>query len=130
MARNTRTFSDLDAAFTANPRTRDVAAKYDDAAIRNSLRNLINTKNFERPFAPNIGCQIHSLLFENLTPFTINIAERTITDVITKFEPRVELLSVDISPDNEGNAIDIEILFRIRNTEITTVFNTTLSRVR
>ena len=130
MARNTRSFSDLDAAFTLNPRTRDVAAKYDDAAIRNSLRNLINTKNYERPFAPNIGCQIHSLLFENLTPFAINVAERTITEVISKFEPRVELISLQVSPDQDGNAMDIEIEFKIRNTEVTSVFNTTLSRVR
>jgi phage baseplate assembly protein W len=130
MARNTRTFTDLDAAFTRNPRTRDVATKADEAAIRNSLRNLIHTRNYERPFQPELGCQLHSLMFESLTPVVTTIAERTIITVINKYEPRVELLEVQVSPNQDENALEIEILFRIRNTEQPLRFNTTFTRVR
>lgn len=130
MSRNTRTFTDLDAAFTMNPRSRDVATKSDEAAIRNSLRNLINTRNYERPFQPDLGCQLHSLLFENITPIVITLAERTIIAVINKFEPRVELLDVQVSPNQDESALEIEIVFKIRNTEQPLRFNTTFTRVR
>ena len=129
MTRATRTFTDLDAAFTLNPRTRDVAAKYDDNAIRGALRNLIHTRHYERPFAPDIGCQIHNLLFENSDPFTLIVAERTIRDTISKHERRVEVLEVQVTA-GESNDLYISIVYKIRNTDVITVFNTTFTRVR
>ena len=129
MTRATRTFTDLDAAFTLNPRTRDVAAKYDDNAIRGALRNLIHTRHYERPFAPDLGCQIHNLLFENSDPFTLIVAERTIRDTIGKYERRVEVLEVSVTA-GEGNDLYISIVYKIRNTDVITVFNTTFTRVR
>ena len=78
MSRATVNYVDLDAAFSLNPRTRDVATKTGDNAIRNALRNLIYTKHYDRPFQPNLGCQIHGLLFENIDDFTTIMVERTI----------------------------------------------------
>jgi len=68
MAKNTRTFSDIDMAFLANPVSKDIYKKYDENAIKQSIKNLIMTKNFERPFRSDIGSQISSLLFEPITP--------------------------------------------------------------
>jgi phage baseplate assembly protein W len=129
MARSTRQFSDLDAAFTLNPRTRDVAARYDDNAIRGALRNLIHTKHYDRPFQPNLGCQLTTLLFENMDEFTLALAERTIRDSINKFEPRVELLNVQVT-GLESNDLFIEVVYRIRNTTTPSLFTTTFTRVR
>ena len=129
MARGSRTFSDLDAAFTLTPRSRDVASKTDDNAIRGALRNLIHTKHYERPFAPELGCQIHNLLFEPNDFFTRNIAERIIRDAITKFEPRVELLEVSVY-STDANELFIQIEYKIRNTNQPGVFTTTFTRVR
>ena len=129
MARNTRQFIDLDAAFGYNPRTRDVAAKYDDNAIRNSISNLINTKHYERPFQPGLGCQIHNLLFENNDPLTLILAQRTIEDAIVKHEPRVDVLNVQVTTD-DYNDMFIEVVYRIKNTEVPATFTTTFTRVR
>ena len=129
MARSTRQFSDLDAAFTLNPRTRDVAARYDDNAIRGALRNLIHTRHYDRPFQPNLGCQLTTLLFENMDDFTLALAERTIRDSINKFEPRVELLNVQITA-LQSNDLFIEVVYRIRNTTTPSLFTTTFTRVR
>lgn len=130
MTRNTRIYTDLDAAFTLNPRTRDVAVKSDDAAIRNSIRNLIHTKNYERPFQPSLGCQVHGLLFENLTPLTINVAERTIWQVLNKYEPRIEILSIDVAAGADDVSMNIEVIYRILNTNQPLRFNTTFTKVR
>jgi phage baseplate assembly protein W len=130
MSRNTRTFTDLDAAFTLNPRTRDVATKTNEAAIRNSIRNLIQTRNYERAFQPDLGCQVHGLLFENLTPLTVHVAEKTIFDVLSKYEPRITILSIDVAAGDDDISMEVEIVYRIINTNQPLRFNTTLSRVR
>ena len=91
MARSTRQFIDLDAAFSYNPRTRDVATKTDDNAVRGALRNLIHTKNYERPFQPDLGSQLHSLLFYNLDDFSTTVAERVLADSIRKYEPGIDV---------------------------------------
>jgi hypothetical protein len=71
MARNTRTFTDLDLNFLAHPVTKDVTAKTDEQAVKASIRNLILTSNYEKPFHPEIGSPIKSLLFEPATPLTL-----------------------------------------------------------
>jgi phage baseplate assembly protein W len=129
MARQTRSFIDLDAAFGYNPRTRDVATKTDDNAVRNALRNLIYTKHYERPFQPDLGCQISNLLFENMDPMTLMIAERVIEDAITKFEPRVQLIQVTLT-SAEDNDVYINIEYRLKNSKEPQLFTTKFTRVR
>jgi phage baseplate assembly protein W len=126
----TKTFIDLDAAMGLNPRTRDVAVKTDDNAIRGALRNLIHTNHYDRPFHPEIGCQIHALLFENMDRFTAIVAERTIRDSIKKHEPRVELLDVSVTAGQDVNALNIEIVYKIRNTNEVSTFTTKFTRIR
>ena len=129
MAKISRTFVDLDAAFTLNPISRDVAVKTDDAAIRSALRNLINTKHYERPFQPDLGCQLVNLLFENMDPLTLILAERVIGETITKYEPRISLTNVSVS-SQEDNNVFISIEYLIKNTQQPAIFTTTFSRVR
>ena len=58
-------FADLDLSFTINPFTKDLYLKTDEDAVKTAIKHLIRTKNFERAFHPEIGTQVHSLLFEN-----------------------------------------------------------------
>lgn len=126
----TKTYIDLDAAMGLNPRTRDVAVKTNDNAIRGALRNLIHTNHYDRPFHPEIGCQIHSLLFENMDSFTAIIAERTIRDSIRKHEPRVDLLDVTVTSEYDSNDMAITIVYKIRNTNEVSTFTTKFTRIR
>lgn len=126
----TKTFIDLDAAMGLNPRTRDVAVKTNDNAIRGALRNLIHTNHYDRPFHPEIGCQIHSLLFENMDRFTAIVAERTIRDSIRKHEPRVDLLEVNVSEDYPTSTMIITVVYKIRNTNEVSTFTTKFTRIR
>lgn len=130
ISRNTRTFSDLNLLFTTNPRTADVTKRIDEEAIKASVRNLIQTRNFERPFHPEIGCQIYSLLFENITPFVYQIIKKTIFDVIEKFEPRVSVLDVIVQETPDQNSVAVDITFIINNSERPITLKTTIQRVR
>lgn len=128
--RQTRQFSDLNLLFTTNPATADIVKKIDEEAIKASVRNIISTKNYERPFHPEIGCQVYSLLFENLTPVTVQVMKRTILQAIDKFEPRVVVTNINIRDDSDNNSVSIDVFFRIINSERPVTVTTTLSRIR
>lgn len=128
--RKVRTYSDLNLLLTSNPSTSDVSKVFDENAIKSSVRNLILTRNYERPFHPEKGCQITSLLFENFTPITKSAMEQTIKDVIDKFEPRARLTDVIVSENPDQNAIDITVRFVINNIDRPIIFTTTLTRAR
>lgn len=130
MARNTRTFSDLDLNFTAHPVTKDVVRKYDEEAIKAAVKNLVLTQNYERPFHSEIGSQIRGLLFEPVSPMLNVMLKRAISDTIINFEPRVRLneVLVTISPDN--NEVYVSIYFTIINTTKPLQVNLVLTRSR
>jgi phage baseplate assembly protein W len=130
MANNTRTFSDIDMAFLPNPVSKDVSRKYNENAIKQSIKNIIMTKNFERPFHSDVGSQISSLMFEPITPMLTALVKKTIENTIRSYEPRVNLLSVSVllSPDNNG--VYVTIVFAIVNTSTPVSVDLFLERTR
>jgi phage baseplate assembly protein W len=130
MARNTRTFSDLDLNFTKHPVTKDVVRKFDEEAIKAAIKNLVLTQNYERPFHSEIGSQIRGLLFEPATPMLNAMLKRAITNTIINFEPRVRLndVVVTILPDN--NEVYVSINFTIINTTRPVIVDLILTRTR
>ena len=125
-----RTFSDLDLNFTAHPVTGDVARLYDENAIKRSVRNLLQTNNFERPFHSEIGSQIRALLFEPASPVLNTMLKRVITDTITTIEPRVVVNSVTVSSNADNNSLNVTLVFTIVNTVNPVTMNVVLQRTR
>jgi phage baseplate assembly protein W len=130
MARNTRTFTDLDFNFFRHPRTDDVSVRSDEEAIKQSIRNLLLTRNFERPFRSQIGSPILNLLFEPVSTLTTAMMKRIIENTIENFEPRVDLLDVVVKFNDEQNSAIIGIVFRIKNTQTPVSVNIVLERTR
>lgn len=128
--KKTRTYTDINLLFMAHPRTGDIVTRIDEDAVKASVVNLIRTMPYERPFHPEIGSQIYSLLFENFTPVTEQIAARTIIDVITKFEPRVILNVVTAKASPDEHSLDVSVEFRLINSDRPIVVNTKLTRLR
>jgi|TARA_B100001093_G_scaffold498611_1_gene546920 hypothetical protein len=130
MPSNTRQFTDLDLNFTPHPVTGDVGFKNDANAIKQSVKNLVLTQNFERPFHSEIGSSLRSLLFEPATPMTKEILRKTITDTITNFEPRADLIDVVINYTLDDTAVNVKVIFKIRNTFTPIDVSFTLERTR
>jgi len=130
MARNIRIFSDLDLNFTKHPVTGDITRRYDDNAIKQSIKNLLLTRNFERPFHSEIGSPIRAMLFELPGPMFTNMLQRAIIDVINNFEPRVEILDVRIDDSVDANSVYITLEFKIVNTERPITLDLALERTR
>jgi phage baseplate assembly protein W len=117
MSRNTRTFSDIDLNFKPHPITGDMNVIKDEEAIKQALRNLIQLRNYEKPFHSEIGSPIRQALFEPMTPMTGLIVKRQIIDLVSNYEQRVNLISVDVIASPENNSLYVSISFRIVNTE-------------
>lgn len=130
MARNTRIFSDLDLNFTAHPVTKDIVRRFDENAVKSSLKNLILTANYERPFHSEIGSPVRALLFEPASPLVIASMKKAIWDMVNNFEPRVVLLNVDVNYAPDGNELRVTIEFTIVNTERPLTLDLVLERTR
>jgi len=127
---NTRTFVDIDLSFIKNPHTGDISIRRGENAIKGAVRNLIMTKHYERLFHSEVGSSVNGLLFENPSPGVAAILRQEVTDVIQNFEPRAEILSVDVDFSPDRHSVDISIVFRIINTIEPIRLEFTLKRVR
>jgi phage baseplate assembly protein W len=123
-------YSDIDTNLTVNPISEDVGRITNENAIRRSIRNLLLTDFYERPFKADIGSNIRKLLFELITPITIELLQKGISDVITNYEPRANLIDVICTPYEDDNAIDVTIVFSIINREEPITMQLSLDRIR
>lgn len=128
--RNVRTYTDFNLAFDINPFTRDINIKKDEEAVKASIKNLLLTRNYERPFHPEIGSPIYALLFENFTPILKNTLEKVIEDLLIKFEPRATINSINVTDNPDENSLDIKIDFMMNNIDRPITVTSTLRRIR
>ena len=106
---------DSDGAVTVSGAKSDIEKVTDIAAVKRSIRNLVLTNHYEKPFHPEIGCGVRELLFELMTPLTAHLLTRKVEDVITQYEPRAQLVGVRATPDLDRNAYELTIEFYVLN---------------
>jgi len=128
--RSSRVYKDLDLDFGRNTTTNDVNRLTDVEAVKRSVRNLINTNHFDRPFHPEIGSSVRALLFEPITPLTSLNLQRKIEEVLTNFEPRIRLVQVLSRPNADLNRYSLRISFYVVGTTLPVTVETFLERLR
>ena len=128
--RATRIYKDLDLDFGRNTTTNDVNKLTDVEAVKRSVRNLINTSHYDRPFHPEIGSSVRGLLFEPITPLTSLNLQRKVEEVLTNFEPRIRLVQVLSRPDADLNRYSLRISFYVIGTTLPVTVETFLERLR
>ena len=111
-------FKDISMSFGSNPLTDDLIALKNANAISRSVRNIVMTLPGEKPFAPNYGSRVSALLFENMDEITSSLIVDEIRTSIDNYEPRVELQSVDVFPDFEGNSYEVTVIYDIIGADI------------
>ena len=114
--RNARQYTDLDLFFGQKTVSKDINKVTDVQAVKRSIRNLVLTNHYEKPFHPEIGSGVRDMLFELMTPLTAHILTRKIEDVIENFEPRARLISVRAIPNLDRNEYECTISFYVVNT--------------
>lgn len=125
-----REFTDLDLSFLMHPVRKDVNKLKNEQAIIASIKNLLMTNHYERPFQPDLGSNIRKLLFENLDKITSASLEREITQTIQNFEPRVDVKSIVAKPDYDNNGFSVIMTFTLINLTAPITIQFFLERVR
>ncbi len=128
--RATRLYKDIDLDFGRNTVTNDVNSLTDVEAVKRSVRNLINTNHFERPFHPEIGSDVRAMLFEPMTPLTALNLQRKVAEVLHNFEPRINLQQVLATPDIDRNSYALKIMFYVVGVAGDVTVETILERLR
>lgn len=123
-------FSDLDLDFMAHPTTGDVMKKTGVDAIKRSVRNLILTNFYDRPFRSYIGSGALKLLYENMNPITANFLNNAIREVVENYEPRVRVDNIIVNFDYDNNGYNVSLFFTILNRNEPVVINLFLERIR
>ena len=128
---SSRIYKDLNLNFSANPVTQDVTTVTDVISVKRSIKNLLATQHYERPFHPEIGSAIQQLLFDPYGPITANRLKRTVEETIANFEPRARVTQVDCNPLEDTNDYSVIIHFYVENitTELQSM-QTVLEQVR
>ena len=130
---DTYIYKDLSLFFTPNPVSGDVTMVTDVQDIKRSVRNLVMTNRFEKPFHPEVASHVRDLLFERFTPITFNLLRNRIETVLANYEPRVSVTDVEI--DDSGRAMDnnelnVRIFFTLRNDPQIQSVDILLERIR
>lgn len=123
-------YSDIDLTFTPSPSTGDVSMSYDEQSVIRSVRNLLMTNFYERPFQPTLGSNLNALLFEPISAITSSSLETEITNVINNYEPRATIDNVKVVAIPDANAFHVNLSFYIGNNTTPSAVNILLERSR
>ena len=128
--RSSRIYKDLNLDFQKNTATSDIQKLTDAEAVKRSVRNLINTNHYERPFHPEIGSNLRAMLFENITPQITHVISKQIELLIKNYEPRCRLVQVNSQPMFDRNGYAVQISFYVVNYPEPVTVETFLERLR
>ena len=129
--RSNRIYKDLNLNFGKHPVTKQIQTLTDAAAVKRSVRNLVQIGEYEKPFHPEIASGVRDMLFENMTPFTAQTLSTKIIEVIENHEPRALLANINVIPNFDNNQYEVTVEFYIQNAPAELVdLSFTLERLR
>ena len=113
MALISKSFRDFSLTFEKNAVTNDVLSLKNEAAIKESVKNIVLYNFYEKPFDPFFGGNIIGLLFENSTPTRVLEVKNRIEQSIEIHEPRVTAVSVTVQFEEDRNELNCKIQYLI-----------------
>ena len=122
-------YTDLDLLFVANPISGDVTTKKDADAVKRSVKNILMTNHYERPFKPNFGANLRARLFELDEIGGRKNLEKDIVETLSALEPRIANIKVQIA-DLDNNNLDVRVAYIVKNGLRQSQVDFKVSRVR
>jgi hypothetical protein len=120
-------YRDIDLTLTLHPLTRDITDKFDDIAIKRSLRNLMQLEKWDIPFSPDKYNPISESLFELTSTITESVIKKKLEWLIT-VETRIKVNNIDVHLNLEGNGYDINLLYDIIDLDLSDSFSHKINR--
>ena len=128
--RSSKVFKDLNLDFQQNTATKDIQKITDVESVKRSVRNLISTNHYEKPFHPEIGSNLRAMLFELMTPQMNHVITKQIENLINNYEPRCNLVQVFTQPMFDRNGYSVQISFMVNNHQDPVTVESCLERLR
>ena len=128
--RSARIYKDLNLDFQQNAATKDIQRVEDVEAVKRSVRNLISTNHYEKPFRPQVGSNLRAMLFELMSPQMNHAISKEIDLLIKNYEPRCRLTEVRTVANFDRNAYSASISFYVVNHPEPVTVETFLERLR
>jgi len=130
--RSNEIYSDFQSNLTVHPIKKDLTRLVDEDAVKRSIKNILLTNHYERPFRPRFGANLRKYLFENIDPVVTKHIENDILTAIENYEPRANIVDITVTSNPDNNAINVSIIFSTINSLQNVTLNTliTLDRVR
>lgn len=85
--------------------TGQIALVSDRQELEESIRLILGTAYGERPMRPEFGCAIHDLIFASVDSETAARVSYEVRASLVRWEPRIEVLAVDVTPDPDNQAV-------------------------
>ena len=116
--RVSKSFKDISMSFKFNPLSGDLITLKNENAKARAVRNIVSTTPGEKLFDPEVGASVSEILFENVDDITAVSIKDEIKSSLNNYEPRVELIDVNVDPNFDENQFDVLITYRIIGVDI------------
>lgn len=118
LERVSQAFRDISMSFQSNPLTNDLIALRNENAIARSLRNIVLTNPGEKFFNPTFGSRVSKSLFDNVDSISSVVIRDEIENSIRNYEPRVDLISVNVNPNEDEGSFEVTIQYTIVGVDV------------
>lgn len=104
---------------TFNRDTGRVIANGGADRLHQSIYVILSTAKGERFLLPDFGSNLHLRVFEQNDYILKDLIQLDIREALGKWEPRIEILSIDIDSGVGGNTLPVSINYKLKGTNIT-----------
>ena len=123
-------YRDIPMSFNVHPVTGNMQLVANAESIKQSVKNIVLTNFYERPYQPELGGNVLAELFENMTPITEYNVARNIRQALENSEPRAVIEDINTTPVEDQNTLRVSIKFSVRNIPEPIEVDVLLERVR
>ena len=123
-------YSDFKKNLEVSPLSLDLTLNKDEDAVKESIINLLLTDRGERLMQPALGGNLRAMLFENITPGVMVMFEDQVRTTLDLYEPRAEVIDVNVTSNIDDNVVKIQIEFYISNNQQPISVDVFLERTR
>lgn len=126
-------YSDIDFLFRTTL-TNDLSVKYDAESIKQSVKNILLTNKFERPYNPDLGVNLRDLLFEN--PDSVNFFFQTsakgddIKRQLARYEPRIKVENVEFKLSENGDTLFCNVDYKLQPVNKDSIEQTVIVKIQ
>jgi Bacteriophage baseplate protein W len=106
---------------SVDPQTGKINTAAYEESVRQAIWIILGTARGERVMRPDFGCRIYDLVFENITASSVAKITQAVREALLMFETRIDVLEVQVQPENGGEVLLISVEYEVRATN--NVFN-------